>query len=418
MANDIIPKEGIDFVAKAAATLKVDETRISGLCGDLYGRINKWSREKPVRLKLDFPNRTIRDGWETTPNGIQYVRYPNEWFRADDGCCGLEVNAYQTIEALLASRNQEYMNDWRYLPPRGTQNEPYRIADFGGYWHDAPAPFRGLSVPSTISPGNQLTVSLQQNIMPAMGSEMYGKNITFADIFYHLDPLSSLYFGFVAMAIVGGNEQRIGVYYETVTAIQGILSPPESQWRASMMFPNGYSYGTEIRIIPFLFKATPNVVSGGIDRGPFFTIPDINEGAMEVATTTGTVGEQFDIEVFFNPKFVQRIGKYQLQLNYGIKNGRSSAIRANNVYFRIYKGATVVDYENIGTVNVGAKDTWEENQTLAAPRMSEGGGAWTGGYTAEFGCTVIDPANGQGLGQYTKKQAIMMPAPSGGGLIE
>lgn len=97
-------------------------TSLAKLCTS--GRINMWSRRKPVRFKAD--NTDI---------------YP-EWWRATDGKCGIDFPTYTSIGSLDNPGSFLYnlraqTDKWTHAAPRGTSVEPYRLGDFRGYKHDA-----------------------------------------------------------------------------------------------------------------------------------------------------------------------------------------------------------------------------------------------------------------------------------------
>lgn len=102
------------------------------LCGD-NPMINKFAKYKPVRYaeKNTKPQLNADKTWKDSA----------DWWRGDDGKCGLNVNVYDTEYKLT----QGFESDWGYLPPRGksvTPKEHYRQIDFNYYNHSAQMPFR------------------------------------------------------------------------------------------------------------------------------------------------------------------------------------------------------------------------------------------------------------------------------------
>lgn len=85
-------------------------------CANTHGKINKWSKKKPVRyadvainLKLDT------------------------WWKGDNNAnCGLNVNVNGDV--LSSYKNN---TSYEYEPPRGGNSEPFRLLDFDGYYHNA-----------------------------------------------------------------------------------------------------------------------------------------------------------------------------------------------------------------------------------------------------------------------------------------
>ena len=92
-------------------------------------RINKWSKYKPVRYNNVAPNRGVGA----------------DWWKSENGNCGLNVPNYTTMSALFtALRSGAIM--WDYLPPLGTTGQPCRLADFRAYEHTAQPPMIPLNL--------------------------------------------------------------------------------------------------------------------------------------------------------------------------------------------------------------------------------------------------------------------------------
>jgi len=115
----------------------------SGDVGTLCGAnqmINKFAKYKPVRLQNVIDSTVINGVQQLNTSTKQWLSTAN-WWRGDDGKCGLNINVYDTEYKLT----QGFESDWGYLPPRGnsvTPKEPYRLIDFNYYNHSAQMPFR------------------------------------------------------------------------------------------------------------------------------------------------------------------------------------------------------------------------------------------------------------------------------------
>lgn len=112
---------------------------VGTLCGN-NPMINKFAKYKPVRLQNVFDSTVINGVQQLNTSTKQWLSTAN-WWRGDDGKCGLNVNVYDTEYKLT----QGFESDWGYLPPRGnsvTPKEPYRLIDFNYYNHLAQMPFR------------------------------------------------------------------------------------------------------------------------------------------------------------------------------------------------------------------------------------------------------------------------------------
>lgn len=113
------------------------------ICSNRHGHTNKWSRHKPV---------------PGAPSGSN-ILYPNEntgWFKGNDGKCGLDVytsNNMQGLANYVLARTET--DRWKYVPPKGGDNEPYRLLDFDGYMHNAIKPlYRVTDYNGAYPPGN------------------------------------------------------------------------------------------------------------------------------------------------------------------------------------------------------------------------------------------------------------------------
>lgn len=102
--------------------LGVSSYDLGTLCKNSNGKINKWSKYKPVRQP--------------------FVVAPNSnWYKANDGFCGLKVGWSTAGDSSLTNLVNAYkQGTWDYLPPTGGDSQPFRLLDFEGYDHNA-APF-------------------------------------------------------------------------------------------------------------------------------------------------------------------------------------------------------------------------------------------------------------------------------------
>lgn len=116
-------------------TLGISSHNISELCSS--NSINKWSKYKPVGYNSVAPDRS------------------STWYRGTDGNCGIDVGNISSGSP-VSDLIQNYKNGaYTYIPPKGGSTEPYRLADFGGYDHDAKQFFY-----SGISKGTKYTINL------------------------------------------------------------------------------------------------------------------------------------------------------------------------------------------------------------------------------------------------------------------
>lgn len=94
---------------------------LSGLCTS--PKINVWAKKKPVRRET--LNRNI------------------DWWKADAQNCGIAIQKYTDLVALvnvwLDKPNLDWRDFWQHEPPTGG-TYPYRLLDFNGYKHTATNP--------------------------------------------------------------------------------------------------------------------------------------------------------------------------------------------------------------------------------------------------------------------------------------
>lgn len=123
-------------VTDVKQVLGVASNDVGYLCGNGHGKVNMWSKCKPVRLTSAMPDR------ET------------EWWKGENEQCGYSV-FYCTSDDADRAFNEILHDlsllDWSYgFTPNGS-TYPYRLADFDGYNHNAVAPFDTKSIDYSFS---------------------------------------------------------------------------------------------------------------------------------------------------------------------------------------------------------------------------------------------------------------------------
>ena len=140
-------------------------------CANTHGKINKWSKYKPVRQP--------------------YLDYRSDYWKANDGLCGLSVVGYMSPGTLNSGFLKDLFDgvDWGYNAPTGGDSAPYRVLDFNGYNHNAIVPF-GDNVPSDVylDTSNNLEIQLEQ-------TTNNDDNILLSYLSYQGTPFSEMYAG-------------------------------------------------------------------------------------------------------------------------------------------------------------------------------------------------------------------------------
>lgn len=246
------PNKGVsiaDIQTVLGTTLYSD---IGGLI--VNGDINRWAKYKPIRLnKLGL----VTDGERLLEN------------------YGLTIPAagYGSIDAMVA----DLLNaDWTYLRPRGKGNgqggsdEWFRIRDFEGYFHGAPAPLYPLAdVNNTIATEDEVSVGIGFGRTIATDAGCLTLDDLRVDGHSISDTFSQFYFGFVlynssykyaaTMQETYGN--IVASFSEIGLNIQGVAAP----------LGNGQS--RTFRVIPFFstvpFTSFPSQFNGTLYPLPF-----------------------------------------------------------------------------------------------------------------------------------------------------
>jgi hypothetical protein len=141
-----------------AQMLGVNSGDVGYLCSNRHGKINKWSKYKPVIFQA-FDNLDAN------------------WYKAKDGRCGLIVPLNSNDLPGLISFAKKNNYDYQYQPPQGGIASPYRISDFNGYNHYAINPFGSFSIPFAVYTGyGKATIEMRM-------IEVADSNLKISDIF-------------------------------------------------------------------------------------------------------------------------------------------------------------------------------------------------------------------------------------------
>lgn len=152
------------------------------------GDINKWAKYKPVRTPVID---TITGQWSKFLNSWLSSA---TWWKAD-GYCGLSFSVVTTINSTFISNLISGNLPWTYNRPTGGAQQPYRLQDFAGYFHDAVPPVgqlagagRTIYVDSSGSGMRTLTLNYEA---PNEGDE----NLILSDFTDNGTPLTQYYLG-------------------------------------------------------------------------------------------------------------------------------------------------------------------------------------------------------------------------------
>ena len=150
IVNNIIVSP-VNLKADVATVLGESNASVGYLCSNQHGKINMWSRMKPVHIvNTDFPDRT------------------KEWWRGTLNDCGiivLQVSNYSQVKAIVD--NSDTLNGWSYRPPSGGSGSPYRMGDFIGYAPNATPPIHDFTVTPEIMEGGTIVGICMMNSAPS-----------------------------------------------------------------------------------------------------------------------------------------------------------------------------------------------------------------------------------------------------------
>lgn len=163
------------------STLGTTSRSVSTLC--THSNINKWSKKKPVEINNPAPSRS------------------GAWYQGDNGCCGFKQDSiyFGTSAANLIAAYQAGTT-YQYQPPTGYK----RLADFGGYEHNAKNPCWSINVMGMIynnSSSSFIEVSVDWN-----NDVNTSTNLMLTDLVpQNLVDVNECYFGIIVI--------RNGTYY-------------------------------------------------------------------------------------------------------------------------------------------------------------------------------------------------------------
>lgn len=333
------------------------ETIPEGQCNFGYVKITLESNggtgiDNLVASTLFKPEANIR--WGSCKKPIRKVsntlNRSGEWWKTDDGLCGMSVpsvggGAITSIPS-LASYYDGAMNGWEYLLPRGVTAqyaEPYRIADFSGYYAIATPIVRGYSCPTSVTNVGSTTPYVMMSL--PIGEE--GKQLQWKDF----DRFKDCFFG----VLIKGSSDAI---FQTASNTLGAGGVEIA------LQPNRLSEGS-YTVYPVVSTVASSTPTKDDIQGTFYTIPYASVTEMTVT------GLQLSLEVFGRK---EAGGTVKMWFRITNSSSRSQILDGNYVYLR-YKDKDVGDIldanevsRSIPTLTVAAYSTltytYETNSNL------------------------------------------------------
>ena len=180
---------GIGIDADISPVLGVGSDDLGYLCSNQHGKINIWSRFKPmiwndvsIHMYDDYVNNNDKSKWwQGNPSTKQ---------------CGLYIPYLAASYANTPSRLSTFFTDemyWTLDAPEPNSVQPARALDFDGYNHYAINPIAFDNVPAIVpvSSGRRFQLDLE------IATQGDTHNLGFKDICFKGDPLSNWYLGLI-----------------------------------------------------------------------------------------------------------------------------------------------------------------------------------------------------------------------------
>ena len=279
----------VSMIADVRAVLGESTYTLSGLCTS--SKINAWSKYKPIRYAANFLDRT------------------SEWWKAAGSNCGITPYILSSGIADVVNHCNGTMNGWGYEKPTGG-TYPYRLLDFGGYYHGASCPIRFIKVaPSTQANKTGCTVAF-------MWSFMYDSDRQFS--LADMSTIKECYLGVYAKHNTNATASRI------VSSTDKIKEDGGSAFETSVY---GWSTG-EYTCYPFITNVGGD---DGTRDGTRYTVPMASPFTLNiVAQTTGAYIVGYEVDTTNKKYSLNGYTGYKVTAIVKITNNGTSNVTFNN----------------------------------------------------------------------------------------
>lgn len=279
-----------------AAVLAVASNNIGYLCSNKHGKINPWSKYKPVILAILFPDRS------------------GDWWRGADKRCGLTPIYTTNYREIPGMYTDALKKGWTYNPPTGGNAAPFRIGDFSMYFHAAMPPFQGVYCTEKACPGKTFEAGMASN---RTGGTGYPTSITLADIADHGGgTLSDYYFGVILTDSAGNYKHRMTSDTAGTDSIR--ITLPTS----------GYVQGQTYKAYPFLSKKKMGFLDADTATDNlFYPLPCVDPVSFRVVSAEEYAGISIDISGQYT------IGKTGAQIEVKVTSAAATTI-SGTIYVR------------------------------------------------------------------------------------
>ena len=253
-SGKIVAPVSIDDVRTALGVSSYD---LGYLCKNTHGKTNMWAKYKPVIYPSENINLTN-----------------SNWWKSSNGNCGIDASGAQagTYKDIVSKMTSDGSNGYKYSPPQGGSNAPFRLLDFEGYMPEAMAPIHSFTVPKQV---DNLSGSTFDATVAYNTSSSTGENLSLSDIGGLVwqgvtYTLGDMYFGVYMVQKGGTRSQRL-------TA--------DSPGRMQVQVPVGGLPVNTYNVYPFLSTVKLGIQDADKAAG-YFTLPNTKVAEIQVVSST------------------------------------------------------------------------------------------------------------------------------------
>lgn len=239
---------------------------VSYACGNSHGKINMWSRMKPVHLLK-----------------VLFTTSVTKWWRGQNGTCGITIPATSGPSLIPEKFTEDKKNGWEYEPPWGGENSPFRLTDFEGYYSDAHPPCRDFIVVNPeVGEGQTLNCGTIQYVPPMGDMILKPGSLSFSEISGGVSDST-------------GNNMSLEDWYLGVVvtdssgAFKGRVTAENPGSGAQVKYPvTNLQRNVTYRVYPFLSKG--KMTYGDQQQYQCVPLPNTAYGTFKVVTSEQALG--------------------------------------------------------------------------------------------------------------------------------
>lgn len=192
-SGKIIAPVSIDDVRTALGVSSYD---LGYLCKNTHGKTNMWAKFKPVIYPSENINLTN-----------------SNWWKSSNGNCGIDTSAAKATNYtdIPNKMTADGVNGYKYQPPTGGNNAPFRLLDFEGYMPEVMPPIRSFTIPKIVDnlSGSTFTATVAYNISSSTGESLSLSDIGGLVWQGTTYTLGDMYFGVYMVQKGGTRAQRL-----------------------------------------------------------------------------------------------------------------------------------------------------------------------------------------------------------------